>query len=90
MDNLHLFFYDVASNLAVVSLLPIVSLMRISGHKTQTVFDPYNIVSESDLAEGANRIENGSELESGRASGIVEENTEASIITEEKQRLLKQ
>ncbi len=40
--------------------------MRISGHKTRVVFDRYNIVSESDLADAALKIEAGKRLEVGK------------------------
>jgi hypothetical protein len=31
--------------------------MTISGHRTRAIFDRYNIVSETDLAEAARKIE---------------------------------
>jgi len=49
--------------------------MKISGHKTRAIFDRYNIVSESDLAEAARKIEAGHEspapvwAEFGQSSG---------------------
>ena len=50
--------------------VPEVVAMRISGHKTRSVFDRYNMVNESDLVEAARRIEQGSVRESGHTLGI--------------------
>ena len=37
--------------------------MRISGHRSRSVFDRYNIVSESDLADAALKLERGAKAE---------------------------
>jgi hypothetical protein len=56
--------------------VPEVVAMRISGHKTRSIFDRYNIVNEADLADAAIRIEQGARLESGHSTGIVEKSSE--------------
>ncbi len=46
--------------------------MLMSGHKTRSIFDRYNIVEEADLAEAADRMEKGAEEELRTAGSEVE------------------
>jgi hypothetical protein len=63
--------------------LPEVVAMQISGHKTRSVFDRYNIVNESDLTYAARRTELGAKRESGHTLGIVEQATETDAVQTE-------
>ena len=64
--------------------------MRISGHKTRSVFDRYNIVNESDLEQAASRIEQGAIRESGHTTGTVERTGQEDTQTVENNPLRKQ
>jgi integrase len=53
--------------------------MKISGHKTRAVFDRYNVTSEADLADAAQKIEAGKEVwaENGQNLGKMHNNRAA-------------
>jgi len=53
--------------------VPETVVMKISGHKTRSVFDRYNITSEDDLRQAAHRLGEYIQRKKGTLSGTLEE-----------------
>ena len=52
--------------------MPDAVAMQISGHKTRSVFDRYNIVSEADLEQAAKAVEDAYQASVGTNLGTIE------------------
>ena len=60
--------------------------MQMTGHKTRSVFERYNIVSAGDLREAAKRLD----AATGTISGTIEQNSESGQRSENQQVLVRQ